>query len=410
MPTTLPPNHQGALPLHLMLAMLPWLASLTALPLSRSGWNGLNNLPQGTFPPAGAKLKEAWANLLADPQLAEAVEREARSRAVQFLEGLHQYQQSDYARDVDEPEAVFTCGSARLLSYGISEKAPAIFLIPSLINRYYILDLTQRLSFCRYLRSRGFSVFVVDWGEPSATENHYNSALYVTETLVPMAEWIAAHIRGPLIPTGYCMGGLLTLALCQIRPDLAQYAAFFATPWDFSVPEFPRFVLQKNEIEALAGYINSCDTLPAETIHTLFHCANPYAFQTKLSQFARMDKQHPSTQEFLAIEHWVNEGVPMTRGVAHDCLIAWTQHNASAKCQWRVGGQVINPTHLRMSCFVAVPEDDKIVPAACALPLVKLLKKSTLTQPRSGHIGMMVGSRRKTSLWEPFAQWVETRR
>jgi poly(3-hydroxyalkanoate) synthetase len=399
-------NQQGALPLHLTLAMLPWLACLQALPLSKSGLNGLSALPPGRLPGA-QKLREAWNALLEDPLLAQAAETEARKRATQFLEGLYQYQQNDFARDVDEPGAVFTQGSAKLLSYGTQDGAPAIFLIPSLINRYYILDLTQRLSLARYLRARGFSVFVVDWGEPGTGERDFNCALYVTETLVPMAEWIRAHTSGPLIPTGYCMGGLLALALARIRADLADAAAFLATPWDFSAPEFPRFSLREEEIEVVAGYIDGRETMPAETIHTLFHCANPYAFQSKLRQFARMDKSHPATQEFLAVEHWVNDGIPMTRGVAHDCLIGWTQRNAPASGQWRVGGQGVDPEKLRMPCFVAVPQDDRIVPSSCALPLAKLLPKATLIEPRSGHISMMVGSRRKANLWEPFSEWVE---
>jgi poly(3-hydroxyalkanoate) synthetase len=407
MPTPSPRNRQGALPLHLTLAMLPWLASLTALPLSKNGLSDLKMSPLApNLPPAAAKLKDAWHGLLADPKLAAAVEQESRKRAAEFLEGLRQYQEADFTRDVEEQATVFSRGSARLLSYGGDSDAPAILLIPSLINRYYILDLTERLSFARYLRSRGFNVFVVDWGAPTAVERSFNCALFITETLIPMAEWVRAHNSGPMITTGYCMGGLLTLALAQIRPDLVDAAAFLATPWDFSVPDFPRFALKAADIEAMEKYINGCDMLSAETIHTLFHCANPLAFQSKLREFARMDKSRPSTQEFLAIEHWVNDGVPMTRGVAHDCLIGWMQRNTTASGEWRVGGQIVNPAKIHAPCFVAVPQDDRIVPAACALPLAGLLKATTLITPHSGHVGMMVGGRRKAALWEPFAQWV----
>jgi polyhydroxyalkanoate synthase len=343
--------------------------------------------------------------LIANPKLAEAAEREARKRAAEFLEGLRQYQETVFVRDVEEAPAVFTRGSAQLLSYPGKAAAPAVLLIPSLINRSYVLDLTQRLSFARFLSGQGLNVYVVDWGEPSSAESYFNCGLYVTETLVPMAEWIRARAKSPVIQAGYCMGGLLALALAQIRPDLTDGSAFLATPWNFFVPEFPRFALRPEEITAMEAYIAGCDMMSAETIHTLFHCANPYAFQTKLRKFARMDKASPATQEFLAIEHWVNDGVSMTRGVAHDCLIDWTQRNTPALGQWRVGGQVVTPAKIRKPCFAAVPMDDRIVPAASALPLVKLLKDVTLVESRTGHVGMMVGSGRKAGLWEPFAEW-----
>jgi len=398
------PNQQGALPLHLTLAMMPWLAASSALPLSKnasSGWSG-------SYPnPHAEKMAGAWQALLRDPKLAQSVEAEARKRAVEFLNSVHRYQCTDFARDVGEPPTVLTLGAARLLDYGAGDKnAPVIFLIPSLINRYYILDLTKKLSFAHYLRAKGVHVFIVDWGVPSEDERHFNCALYVTEVLAPMAEWIRTHTNKSILLGGYCMGGLLSLALAQIRPDLVRGLACFATPWDFSAPHFPRLAFNEEELSQWERYINSADELPAETIHTLFHSANPYAFQNKLREFSQMDPAHPAAYEFLAIQHWVNDGVPMTRRAGHDCLIDWVQYNAPARGGWRVGGQVIDPRKLRLPCFIAAPRDDKIVPSDCALPLAALIKKCTLIEPVSGHVGMIVGSRRKHALWEPFAEWV----
>lgn len=404
---TMSPNRQGALPLHLTLAMAPWIACLSASALSRPGLKGLSMPFPASRSPAEERLREACAELLADPLLASAAEKEARKRAVEFLEGLRQYQQSTFRRDVEEPAAVLKLGSARLLRYGAGKaNAPAVLLIPSLINRYYILDLTQYLSFARYLGEQGFNVYAVDWDVPSEREQHYNCALYVTEILVPFAEWIRARSSGALTLSGYCMGGLLAMGLAHVRPDLADAAAFLATPWDFSVPEFPRFSLKSSDIIAVENYLQHCGMLSAETIHTLFQCANPYAFHAKLRHFGRMDKAHPSTQEFLAIEHWVNDGVPMAQGVAYDCLIGWSQHNIPALGGWRVGGRYVDPASIQIPCFAAVPQDDRIVPSACALPLVGLLRNCTLLKPMSGHVGMMVGSHRKSSLWEPFVQWI----
>jgi len=406
MPTRLAPNPQGALPLHLTLSLLPWLASNAALQMCGSGLSSLK-AARPPFLQNPSKLEEGWQRLLGDPLLARAVESEARRRAAEFLEGLQHYRHMPFIRDVEEPPAAFSCGAAKLLDYGSPDgAAPVVLLIPSLINRYYILDLTQKLSFARHLRAKGLHVFVVDWGTPSDKERHYNCSQYITEILVPMAEWIRAHTKGDIIPGGYCMGGLMALALGQIRPELISGLAFFAVPWDFSARDFLRFSLNENEIVALAGYIDAGELFPAETIHMLFHSTNPYVFQQKLREFSRMDARLQSTQEFLAIEHWVNDGVPMTRAVARDCFIDWTQRNTTAKKQWRVGGQIIDPVRQQLPCFVAAPQEDKIVPSGCALPLARLLSNHTLVTPQSGHVGMMAGRNRKAALWEPFVNWI----
>ena len=397
-------NHnqtQTALPLHLMTAMLPYLLSKT-LKNASPDWS--EQLP--VSPPL-TNLQEAVTSLQKDQLLAQAVENEAQKRILEFLSGVQAYQQTKFDRDIFPPETILTIGGAKLLDYGQTRpNAPIVFLVPSLINRYYILDLTEKLSFARYLRKNGARVFIVDWQAPTNAERHYNCAQYVTEILSPMAEFIRKNNRGEITIAGYCMGGLLAMALASIRPDLLDNLALFATPWDFASANFPRIALEENSINILTEYIDSNDGLSAEFVHNLFHYASPYSFQNKLREFSRMKKGSQEQLDFLAIENWVNDGVAMTREVAKDCLINWTQLNQPYKGEWRVGGQIINPEKLNLPCFVAVPRDDKIVPADSAMPLAKLIRNATIIEPRTGHIGMMTGSNRKSSLWQPFSEWL----
>lgn len=407
METTHPHNRQQALPLHLLMTMLPLLASRSALLPSKHGSAPLKLPPSESLPASAASLQKAWNDLQDDSNLALAVEEEAQKRTAELLAGIQNFRQYDFKRDVTEPDAVMTVGGARLLDYGNDHAdAPVVLLIPSLINRYYIMDLTRRLSFARYLREQGVRVFIVDWGTPSPKQHYLNCALYVTEILVPMAEHIRKATAGPLTYGGYCMGGLLAMALACTRPELVDKIAFFATPWDFLAPGFPRFALEEAEIGELKKHIDARDTIPAEFIHLLFHYANPCAFQNKLREFAAMDPAAPATQDFIAIEQWATDGIDMTRGVAHDCLIGWTQYNHPARGEWYVGGRAVMPQALKMPSFVAVPRDDRIVPTDCALPLAAQLKYPTVIEPHSGHISMMAGRRRKSALWEPFREWL----
>ena len=393
--------NQTALPLHLMTAMLPYLLSKTLKSESQSLNEQLSNSP------LLRNLQQALNELQKDKLLAQAVESEAQKRVIEFLSGIQAYKQTQYSRDVSSPEVVLTIGGAKLLDYSqTSLNAPIVFLVPSLINRYYILDLTEKLSFVRFLRKNGVRIFIVDWQTPTHVERHYNCAQYVTEILSPMAEFIRKNNSGEITIAGYCMGGLLAMALASIRPDLLDKLALFATPWNFASTNFPRIELEENSINILAEYIDSNDGLSAEFVHNLFHYAAPYSFQNKLREFSRMKEGSQEQLDFLAIENWVNDGVAMTREVAKDCLINWTQYNQPYKCEWRVGGQIINPSKLNLPCFVAVPKDDKIVPTDSALPLAKIINNANIIEPKTGHIGMMTGSNRKSSLWQPFFEWL----
>jgi polyhydroxyalkanoate synthase len=399
---------QKALPLHLILTMLPWLVSNAACQLSKGGSKNLN--PPLIPPNLGqsGKLVKEWQKLLADPLLAQATEREARKRATEFLESVVYYQQTTFERDVIDPPAVLQCGAARLLDYGADDvNAPIVFLIPSLINRYYIFDLTRKLSLARFLRSQGIHVFILDWGMPSAFERSFNSAMYVTEIIVPMAEWIRKHTKGKIITAGYCMGGILALALASLRPDVTDGLALLATPWDFSIPEFPLSSWNEEQMKVLIEFIGTYEELPADIIHSFFHCIDPYAFQQCMRKFASMKTGHPFAEQFLAIQHWANDGVALTHNVAKECFFDWIQNNMLAFGKWKVGGKAINPEQLKIPCFIAVPQKDKIVPFNCALPLAQIYPNPTIIYPTSGHVGMIVGGQRKKLLWNPFLRWVQ---
>lgn len=395
----------AALPMHLMLAMQPWLALRSVSQLSSEQFQGLQTSLLSL--PNPGELGVLWQKMLSDPQLRSAAESEAKDRVTGFLQGVLRYKETPYKRDVTEFPVVMTKGSSRLLDCGGKQGAPLVLLVPSLINRYYILDLTPELSLARYLKAQGMHAYIVDWGVPGETEQGYNCASYVSEHLAAMAEYIKRSDDQHLTLAGYCMGGLLTLALACARPDLVNALACFATPWDYSVPDFPRIALPEAELANIKKYIAARETLPAETIHTLFHLASPYAFQNKLRDFQRMKAGSREMQDFLAIEQWVQDGVPMTRGVAEDCLIAWGQQNHTAKLQWRACGRVVNPSQLTMPVFIVAPTEDRIVPASCALPLPKLCRNATVKAPASGHVSMVVGKHRRSALWEPFSTWLK---
>lgn len=396
-----------ALPLHLNLLMLPWLSARLALQASSSDFSCSNITLPPCLPAPLKQLFQAWDELKASPELAQAVESETLERLKGLIKGLENYKYFPASGQRQESETVLSIGAARLLDFGRpSLHAPVVFLIPSLINRYYILDLNRKLSFARYLKKQNIHVFIVDWGSYSAFERHFNAALYVTEILVQMNEYIRHTTQTPVTVAGYCMGGLLALALASIRPDLSDRIACFSTPWDFFAPAFPRIALEEQQIKQLRDYIDQQEDISSEAIHTLFHYANPCAFHNKLREFAAMDANDSRHQDFLAIEQWVNDGVPMTKNVGLDCLVNWTQYNQPANLSWRVGGHCIDPRKLSVPVFVAAPLKDTIVPYDCAIALAPLLQNASIVTPNSGHISMMVGKKRKSELWEPFVEWV----
>ncbi len=326
-----------------------------------------------------------------------------------MLAGVLRYYETPYKRNVFDPPCIWQKGSARLLDYGqkISDPKVVVLFIPSLINRYYILDLEEERSFLRYLATQGIYPLVLDWGEPSGAEKRFGCGEYVTEILCPAIDFIAGISAQPIALAGYCMGGVLAIAAAKLKRKKISSLALLATPWDFHCREFAPFVLEKKWHAQMARMIDEQKTLPAEMIQSLFYLTDPFLFEHKFRRYSELEPNSRAARDFVALEHWVNDGVPMTSGVAHDCLIGWAQENKLLSGNWIVGGKKITPPPASLPSFIAIPQNDHVVPFDCALPLAKANKNAHIIHPRAGHVGMIVGSHARRELWQPYAAWLK---
>jgi polyhydroxyalkanoate synthase subunit PhaC len=344
------------------------------------------------------------------------VAEEAKNRANNLLAGILRYIETPYARNVTEPAAIWRCGNARLLDYGATADAgmngdrPVVLFVPSLINRYYILDLEEERSMLRYMATQGIYPLVLDWGAPGAHETNFDCSAYITEILEPAITFISKASGGPITLAGYCMGGVMTLAAALRQPKQVSSLALFATPWDFGCKEFAPFVLDNQWLPMAESMIRMQQSLPADIIQSLFYLSDPWVFEQKFRRFYALQPESRAARDFIALEHWVNDGVPMTSGVAQDCLIGWAQQNQLMKNQWKVAGKAVNPAHYNKPCFIAIPRNDHVVPFDCATPLASTIPNAHVIHPGAGHVGMIVGSHAKRELWQPLAEWLQALR
>jgi polyhydroxyalkanoate synthase len=62
-------------------------------------------------------------------------------------------------------------------------EGPLVLVVPSLINRFYVLDILPEHSFLRHLAKQGVRPVVVDWGTPGRQERHFDLTDYVAGRL-----------------------------------------------------------------------------------------------------------------------------------------------------------------------------------------------------------------------------------
>ncbi len=387
------------LPLHLAAAMGSFASSQAALPLLKSGW--LAWRPE--LKAAGTDLEKSLAAVRVEA-LALAVEREVRSRADLFLRGIERYRDHPYRREMVDPPVLWQDGSTRLLDYGGAGKP--ILVVPSLINRAYILDLMPEKSLLRFLAGNGIRPLLVEWGAPGNLERHFTLTDYIAGRLEAALEAAASAAGGPIAVMGYCMGGNLALALAARQPKRVSALALLATPWDFHAERAEQARLLGALAPSLKSVFSALGELPVDVLQTLFAALDPLLALRKFSRFAEFDDADPRAREFVALEDWLNDGVPLALPVAEAVLTEWYGENAPARGTWRVAGRIVDPTRCAMPALVVVPAQDRIVPPGSARALGAALPRADTWTPTLGHIGMVVSREAPRVVWEPLRDWL----
>jgi len=95
-----------------------------------------------------------------------------------------------------------------------------LLLVFALMNRPYILDLRPGHSFVEFMLSRGYDVYLLDWGTPGIEDKHLKLDDYALDYL-PRAIRKLKAISGAqeFSLLGWCIGAILTTMYAAMRPD-----------------------------------------------------------------------------------------------------------------------------------------------------------------------------------------------
>lgn len=339
-----------------------------------------------------------------------AVGREVRRRFGLLEAGVRAYQEHPYTRDVAEVPVVWQDGAVRLLDYGAAgDDGPVVLVVPSLINRAYILDLSARRSLLRWLADQGVRPLLLDWGAPGPAERGLDLSGYITQRVLPALAWAATAARGQVTVLGYCMGGLLALAAAARVPEAVSRMVLMATPWDFHGDAAAQ--AQGAQLQAVMApwwpLSEALGEVLVDVIQALFSVGDPMQVPQKFLRFAEMDQGSPEAADFVALEDWLNDGVPLAVSVARDCLAGWYGENQTGRGVWHVDGVPVVPGEVKLPALVLVPRRDRIVPPASANALGAALPEAEVMSVPLGHIGMVVGGRAKVAVWQPLLDWLK---
>ena len=307
-------------------------------------------------------------------------------------------------------------GGARLYHFrgaarpGAGARADKPFLlIPSLINRWYVLDLRPGASLVEALVGAGFDVWCLDWGIPEA-EDRYLDWKAVLARLGRAVRRVKRETgAGQIAALGYCMGGTLTtIYTAQHAHEIAALVTL-AAPIDFQRGGQLRCMVEPAWFDADA--VADAGNVVPHQMQAGFVALRPTLELGKWMSMPDLATDAKARDAYLALDQWASDNIPFPAEAYRRYIREMYQANQLVDGGHRVGGREVHLKDITCPTLVITASRDTICPPPAATALLDHIgatDKAVLEVP-GGHVGAVVGSKAAKEMYPALIRWLQAR-
>jgi polyhydroxyalkanoate synthase len=308
-------------------------------------------------------------------------------------------------------------GGARLLHFTrprVTEPHDAaprtpLLLVPSLINRWYVMDLRPGASLVEALVGAGFDVWLLDWGVPEAEDRYLDWDAVLRRLGRAVRRVLRETAVRELAILGYCMGGTLTAIFAAQHPELCAALVTLAAPIDFASGGMLRHMVEPAWFDADA--IADAGNVAPVQMQAGFSALRPTLELAKLVSMPDLATDPRAREAFLALEAWASDNIPFPGEAYRRYITELYQQNQLVAGTHRANGGPVRLEAIRCPTLVITASRDTICPPAAATALLAHTSASdtAIVEVPGGHVGAVVGSRAAREMYPKLIRWLEPR-
>ena len=302
----------------------------------------------------------------------------------------------------------------RLLRYkprpaGVRFETP-VLLVPSLINRHYVLDLMPGKSFAEYLVAEGHDVYCIDWGTPT-DEDRLLGFDAICDGYIGRALRIAARSskRGKAHLLGYCLGGTLATIHAAVRRERVASLLALAAPIRFHDDGLLSKWTNTKAFD-IRAVVDAFGNVPWQLMQSSFQLLRPTLQLSK--NVSLLDKiwDDEYVNGFLALDMWGNDNVAFPGACYERYVDELYRKDALVRGELTLSGEPVDLAKITCPVLAVTFQHDNIVPQASAAELVERVgatDKTCWALP-GGHVGAVVSKSAAKNLWPKMsAFWAQ---
>ena len=296
----------------------------------------------------------------------------------------------------------------RLLRYrGTPTHQTPVLLVPSLINRHYVLDLQKGRSFAEFLVSRGHDVFMIDWGTPG-DEDRYLTFDHICDRYLGRAVRKAARYAPDRTVhlLGYCLGGTLTSIYAAAHPEHVATLVALAAPISFDDDGLLSRWSRSPAFD-VGAIVDAFGNVPWRLMQASFHMLKPTVNLTKAVALVDRAWDDEFLDGFLAIERWGSDTVSFPGECYRRYITELYRNDALIAGTFELSGRPVHLEDIDCPTLVVTFEHDHIVPAASAAVLLDRIgsQEGERIHLNGGHVGAVISRKAAGTLWPLLSDW-----
>jgi len=304
-------------------------------------------------------------------------------------------------------DTVLEDGTASLYRFrSTSPTGLPVLLVPSMINRWYVMDLRPGVSLANALVEEGLDTWLLDWGIPE-DEDRYRTWADGVDRIARMVRRTKRETGADkVILLGYCMGGTMSSTYAALHSDELAGLINMAGPIDFSHAGLLGTLVHRAHFDPEA--LTAAGNLPAEMMQSGFVALRP---TTQISKWVALADRgtNPSFREgFSALETWANDNIPFPGASYVTYIRELYQDNQLVKGEFRVRGRLADLSKITCPVLTITASRDNICPPPAATALNDLVGAEDVEsiEVPGGHVGMTIGSKAPKRLYPAIAEWI----
>ncbi|MDN3015009.1 alpha/beta fold hydrolase [Paenibacillus sp. BSR1-1] len=270
--------------------------------------------------------------------------------------------------------------------------AVPVFLIYSLLNKVYILDVGEGSSVVGGLTERGYDVYLLDWGSPGLEDSDITLDNYIIDYLENSLKRALRHSGAKEISlAGYCLGGTIAAILASITKLPIKNLSLAAVPIDFSVGIVPdKWLegLQKGEL-SFDRFVDAHETIPSEFLYLMFRMLSPSYGSPKMNLISRAhDDKY--VEKWRRMDKWTKDTASFAGSAFKQLFNDLYKDNKLLKGELVIGSRKVDLKNIRCPLFVFSCSRDTLVLEQQSLPVMDLVSSEDKTYEvyEGGHVSL----------------------